>query len=402
MTLGFSSNFAPLLLSRALSRQLFVYAAVCLMTAQVLLIAMGINADVPRLCWTVGLLVIPGLILTVLMFWTPRPWVAALYITSAGTGLFATADVVLKLIPNQPSTALAPFALTSIATTLVSGAAVSVRGRVGWALAGFGVSTLALWAAAEVSHHTFQPDARAVIGALVIIAIAFIVPGQATLAVKAQEAFDASWVKIEEDGDRALASREAVARLHDTLLADLTVVTKINQGPLSPQLREALEMELAHLVSTDWLVAAIEKTEVDRREAQDTSAASDAFMAVIDDYLSLGLTVNVSGEISALAPLPVNSQAALVGAMGQCLSNVMAHSGIFTVDVVVLASGNAVTVTVIDGGVGFEPDAVDVDRLGLRVSVRSRIESVGGFVKIWSIPGQGTAIMLQLPYAGKA
>jgi signal transduction histidine kinase len=68
------------------------------------------------------------------------------------------------------------------------------------------------------------------------------------------------------------------------------------------------------------------------------------------------------------------------------------------VDVVVLQSGDAVTVTVIDGGAGFEPDAVTVDRLGLRVSVRSRIESVGGFVKIWSAPAQGTAIMLQLPY----
>lgn len=402
MALGIPAQFAPLLLSRALSRQLFVYAAFLLLTAEISLVAMGIHAQSWIVAYSVALLVIPGLALTVLMFYSQRAWVVVLFLLTAGGALFVVADAVLKNIPNAPTTALAPFALVSLAMTLGSGAADTVRGRVIWAVTGFVLSTVALWGASLVSRAEFRPDARSVIGGLVIIAIAFLVPGQVTVATKAQAAFDTSLVKIEEDDRRASVGREAVAHLHDTLLANLTVVTKVKPGPLPKELRSTLETELAHLVSTDWLVDAVENTEEERRNRNLASDASEAFLAVIDDHLTKGLTINVSGDISALGPLAPESLAALEGAVGQCLSNVAAHAKVLTVDVVVLTSGDAVTVTVIDGGIGFEPDAVDVDRLGLRVSVRSRIESAGGFVKIWSIPAQGTAIMLQLPYGENA
>ncbi len=52
---------------------------------------------------------------------------------------------------------------------------------------------------------------------------------------------------------------------------------------------------------------------------------------------------------------------------------------------------------VIDAGRGFSEEHVGVDRLGLRQSVRRRIESVGGGVQLWSTPGRGTSIMLRLP-----
>ena len=41
------------------------------------------------------------------------------------------------------------------------------------------------------------------------------------------------------------------------------------------------------------------------------------------------------------------------------------------------------------------------DRLGLRQSVRKRIERLGGSVVIWSRPGAGTSVLLTLP-AGPA
>ena len=361
---------------------------------------MGIDAQAPSVIGAAVLLVVPGLVLVALTFWRPTLWLAALYLAVAGGALFASADAVLLAVPEAPSTAVAPFALVSIAMTLVSGVPSSVAGRVTWALGGFFVSTTVLWAAATASRGEFVPDARAVLGALVIVGIAFIVPGQSTLAAKAQATFDTSLAQIEQDGEQAQAGKEAVARLHDTLLAVLTVVTRSKPGPLSHELRVGLEGERGRLVSTDWLVSAIHETEATAHETKGSSEALDAFMEVVDSYLSRGLTVNLSGDLSALNPLPVHSIEPLVGAVAQCLSNVMAHSGMLTVDVVVLASGDDVTVTIIDGGVGFEPDAVDIDRLGLRVSVRSRIESVGGFVKVWSIPGQGTAIMLQVPVGG--
>ena len=52
---------------------------------------------------------------------------------------------------------------------------------------------------------------------------------------------------------------------------------------------------------------------------------------------------------------------------------------------------------VIDGGKGFLERETSVDRLGLRQSVRRRIESVGGTVQVWSTPGTGTSVLISLP-----
>jgi signal transduction histidine kinase len=64
---------------------------------------------------------------------------------------------------------------------------------------------------------------------------------------------------------------------------------------------------------------------------------------------------------------------------------------------VVLDAGDDVTVTVIDGGVGFDVDAVPADRLGLRLSVRGRIEQVGVDVRVWSGECTGTAVLMRVP-----
>jgi signal transduction histidine kinase len=54
-------------------------------------------------------------------------------------------------------------------------------------------------------------------------------------------------------------------------------------------------------------------------------------------------------------------------------------------------------VMIIDGGKGFSERETSVDRLGLRQSVRKRIETVGGTVQVWSTPGTGTSILIRLP-----
>jgi signal transduction histidine kinase len=52
---------------------------------------------------------------------------------------------------------------------------------------------------------------------------------------------------------------------------------------------------------------------------------------------------------------------------------------------------------VIDTGKGFSEEETGSDRLGLRQSVRRRIEAVGGTVQVWSTPGKGTSVMIRVP-----
>jgi signal transduction histidine kinase len=48
-----------------------------------------------------------------------------------------------------------------------------------------------------------------------------------------------------------------------------------------------------------------------------------------------------------------------------------------------------------DDGRGFDADAVPADRLGLRVSIRERVDAVGGSASVRSTPGGGTVVVLE-------
>jgi signal transduction histidine kinase len=54
-------------------------------------------------------------------------------------------------------------------------------------------------------------------------------------------------------------------------------------------------------------------------------------------------------------------------------------------------------VQISDTGVGFDPDAVPQQRLGLRVSIRERVATVGGIVQVRSVPGGGASIIMVWP-----
>jgi signal transduction histidine kinase len=62
--------------------------------------------------------------------------------------------------------------------------------------------------------------------------------------------------------------------------------------------------------------------------------------------------------------------------------------------VVRTTGGSGVTVTVEDDGVGFDPEAVEPGRLGVRVSIIERMVAVGGRASVESAPGSGTTVRL--------
>ncbi|MEG0589986.1 sensor histidine kinase, partial [Aurantimicrobium sp.] len=123
----------------------------------------------------------------------------------------------------------------------------------------------------------------------------------------------------------------------------------------------------------------------------------EKLMDVISASEARGLTINLGGTPEAISGLTPERVDALTSALSQCLTNVHLHSGQNAVEVVVLAAGANLAVTIIDGGTGFDVESVPEDRMGLKLSVKDRIEQCGGSVRLWSSEGQGTAVMLQLP-----
>jgi signal transduction histidine kinase len=83
----------------------------------------------------------------------------------------------------------------------------------------------------------------------------------------------------------------------------------------------------------------------------------------------------------------------------EALSNALRHAKATAVTVTVEADGPGGTrLSVSDDGVGFDPEArsIAARRLGL-VSMRERVEAVGGRFEIVSAPGAGTTVRASVP-----
>ncbi|MCS5499285.1 hypothetical protein NY547_18735 [Cnuibacter physcomitrellae] len=101
------------------------------------------------------------------------------------------------------------------------------------------------------------------------------------------------------------------------------------------------------------------------------------------------------------APAQLDDSAAhlteLAAAVSECLENVRRHSGQSEAEVTLSQDELRTRAVVTDLGRGFVPEEVPAGRLGLAESIRSRVEAVGGTARVFSSPGRGTTVMLEVP-----
>src|SRR5690606_17867248 len=179
---------------------------------------------------------------------------------------------------------------------------------------------------------------------------------------------------------------KAAALLHDTVLSHLAAIANTPKTELEPALASQIRRDLEILVGEEWL-----------REVEQPAAPtgdfrkSPLFLAVQEAKLQ-GLVVDGTGDIGAVLKLDRARSTALGLAVKQCLTNVIKHSGTMNAEVAVYGSDTEVSVMIVDEGKGFEVAAVGSDRLGLRASVRGRIEGVGGAVEVGASAGDGTSV----------
>ncbi|EWM16178.1 sensor histidine kinase [Kutzneria sp. 744] len=121
----------------------------------------------------------------------------------------------------------------------------------------------------------------------------------------------------------------------------------------------------------------------------------EAIAEVADGFKQWPVRLVDSGHIL----VPADVAAELAAAVNELLGNVVKHAEAEHVWISVLDDGAVITVDVRDDGVGFtydEPELAASGRLGLAVSVRARLERLGGKVIIRSRPGRGPEVRLEL------
>ena len=197
------------------------------------------------------------------------------------------------------------------------------------------------------------------------------------------------WHTVE--GERAARVREAersdiASHLHDSVLQTLALIQKRSADPLQvSRLARRQERELRQ-----WLFGSDDRMS---SGSESLAGAVETLCGDIEDTYELRVSqVVVGGD----TPVGEQEEAAL-GAVRESLVNVAKHAEVETADVFVEVDDEVVSAFVRDRGRGFDPEDVPADRQGLAGSVRHRVESRGGTVRIRSTLGRGTEIGIEMP-----
>ncbi|WP_411700737.1 sensor histidine kinase [Conyzicola sp.] len=396
MSLGLPGHLAPHSESRAFARAAHVISFVVLVAALLIVIALQSRWPEATL-WPA----MAALLVFVVALWLLERYrsvvFSVLYLVVGTVAVFSLVYAGTAQFPDAIATDNFVFTLAKIALTVVGGAGIGVFKAATWCVAGYVLGETATILAALQTGATIVPDLTA-LGVVVVVALMFTVVGLGRKRVHLAQPSLQRAARDEQLSDiRHRIEVRAAAMLHDTILNHLAAVAVSADGALRTSLRGRIERDLQLLAGEEWLLAPAEGAG-QRGDSRSGWYASRLYRS-IDEARDLGLEVVLSGDPSAIQRLDAQRQLAVGLAVKQCLVNVIKHAGTDRAEVVIYGSESEVSVMIIDAGKGFSERETSLDRLGLRQSVRRRIETVDGTVQVWSTPGTGTSILLRLPAA---
>ena len=321
------------------------------------------------------------------------PVYSVAYLLVGAACVFWINIVALSEFPGVATSDSFVLSMAKVALIMVGGSGRTVLSTIAWATAGLVAAGVATAIAVRQTDAVFVLDGTAIVAFLLLVALQV---GLEVTRFRGRSAQPSLHRAARDEQISAMRYRievKAAAVMHDTVLNHLAAIASAPDGPLAQSLRGQINRDLEVLVGEEWLLDADsppdERSQVDWR-------GSRLFRAV-EESRQLGLEVEVSGDLAAVSRLDAERASAVALAAKQCLVNVLKHAGTDRAELVVYGSAREVSVMVIDGGRGFSEDETGLDRLGLRQSVRRRIEAVDGTVQLWSTPGKGTSVMIRVP-----
>jgi signal transduction histidine kinase len=181
---------------------------------------------------------------------------------------------------------------------------------------------------------------------------------------------------------------EVAAHLHDSVLQTLALIQKRAGDPREVAgLARRQERELRH-----WL---LERPGGDERDS--VATALERAAAEVEELHRVPIEVVTVGD----GPLSGGLEA-MVQAAREAMTNAAKFAGSERVDLYAEVEPERVEVFVRDRGVGFDPQAIPVDRRGVRDSIVARMERHHGHATVHSRPGAGTEIELVMERGASA
>ena len=176
------------------------------------------------------------------------------------------------------------------------------------------------------------------------------------------------------------------ALVHDQVLHTLLLAAKA-QGP--DEIRAAGE-------SAVTAIRALEQAKSEQ-ERSDVVTTAGLFRALENAAEKLDPRIQVEISGSSLDSLAPEIAQAITEATLQALDNSIQHSKAQTIWLSLSSDGKGVRFVVKDDGIGFRPDRISKDRIGISTSILFRMKSIRGLAEVESAPGAGTTITLRWP-----
>lgn len=175
---------------------------------------------------------------------------------------------------------------------------------------------------------------------------------------------------------------DMAAHLHDSVLQTLALIQRNASDPTTvAKLARSQERDLRA-----WLYTGEEA------DAATVAGALRELAARVEDEHAVVVDVVSVGDVAMSEQLRP-----LVHAAREAVVNAAKHAGTGQVDVYAESAPGLVEVFVRDRGVGFDPETVADDRMGVRHSIMDRMARHGGSADVRSAPGEGTEVRLAMP-----
>ena len=454
MTLGLPGHLVQSTLSRALARSAHWFGLVCLFGALLTLSILSISRSAEL--WVTVVVILGMAALLVALARHHTLWLTTAYLVLGGGAAYFYTLSVLSAPDVFTTSNLFLLALPKMALVMVGGAGTragqSASGSAGtntltgvlWATAGFVIAEAATVAAIAQTDVPYRADLFTIGAYLLLTGILLLAAfARRRGAAAAQLVIHRA---VQDDATRTLRhdlDHRAVTLLNDTAVSALVSLAHLPAGPVPEHLLGSIRGTLHTLTETDWLTNADARTRTDADSRPDAGDAADvdgvgadgagpeadvgradtgatdadaraaaagsriwlasAVYSAVEHCRDRDLHVDVTGDPAALRRLDAGTDRELGLAVQQCLVNVILHAGIAAaevhIDMPLDHERPSLAIMVTDAGRGFTESESAGDRLGLRQSVRRRIEQLGGSVVIWTRPGAGTSVLLTVPVA---
>ncbi len=175
---------------------------------------------------------------------------------------------------------------------------------------------------------------------------------------------------------------EMAAHLHDSVLQTLALIQRTDSPNRARTLARRQERELRA-----WLYG-------DRAPEDETADLASALERLVTDVEDAH---DVEVDLVLVGSCPMEPRLeALVAALREAAHNAARHAGVQEISVYVEVGPERVEGFVRDRGRGFDPDAVEPGRLGIRESIVGRMARHGGRAEVTSTPGEGTEVTVEI------